>query len=99
MEEHKLKSYFGFCRRAGKLVLGINAIGAVRGKVWLIVGDRSASVNARAEIEKLQRRFSCPLLWLEGLETLVNKSACKAAAVREEHLAAAIARAGGSEEE
>lgn len=90
--EHKIAAYLGFCKRAGKLALGVNAVAATRGRVYLLVADPSASPNTKKEIEKFAVRFSCPVVWAEGLETLVHKTACKLAAVREEHLAAAIVR-------
>lgn len=90
MAENKAAAYLGLARRAGKLTLGINAAQAVREKVYLLVADENASPNAKKEIEKLRRRFCCPLVTVEGLEDLVNKAECKLAAVREENLARAI---------
>ncbi len=92
MESAKVASYLGFCRRAGKLALGVNAAAAVRGRVYLIVADEAASPGTRKEIARLADRFACPLVWVNGLETLVHKDACKVAAVREQHLAEAIVR-------
>lgn len=86
----KMGTYLGFCKRAGKLTLGVNAAMAARGRVYLLVADRSASQNTQKEIQKLAARFACPVVWTEGLAELVHKEACKVAAVREEHLAAAI---------
>ena len=90
MAGSKTESYLGFCRRAGKLALGVNAVAATRGRVYLLVADRSASPNTQKEIQKLAARFACPVVWTDGLDALVHKEACKLAAVREEHLAAAI---------
>lgn len=90
MAANKMGTYLGFCKRAGKLALGVNAAAATRGRVYLLVADRSASPNTQKEIQKLAARFSCPVVWTDGLESLVHKEACKLAAVREEHLAAAI---------
>ena len=86
----KIGTYLGSCKRAGKLALGVNAAAATRGRIYLFVADGSASPNTRKEIEKLAKRFSCPVVWTEGLGALVHKEHCKLAAVREEHLAAAI---------
>ena len=93
----KLGAYLGFCKRAGRLSLGVNAAAAARGRVYLLVADRSASPNTQKEIQKLAARFSCPVVWTEGLEGLVHKAACKLAAVREEHLAAAIKKEIGTD--
>ena len=86
----KSKSYLGFARRAGKLVLGVNAVKATKGEVYLLLADRAASPNTQKEIQALAGKFSCPLLQTDDLEGLVGKPFCKLAAVREEHLARAI---------
>ena len=86
----KIKSYLGFARRAGKLTLGVNAAKAERGRVFLLVADRAASMNTKKEIASLSERFSCPLIEVEDLASLTGKAFCKLAAVREEHLAGAI---------
>ena len=86
----KTAAYLGFARRAGNLTLGVHAAGTLRGGVYLLVADETVAKNNRKEIEKLQRKFSCPLIFVSGLEDITGKEACKLAAVREEHLAGAI---------
>ncbi len=86
----KLKSYFGFARRAGKLTLGVAAVEGERRKVYLLVADTDASPNTKQEIAKIRTKFSCPFLETGGLGELTNKTEVKLVAVREEHLAAAI---------
>lgn len=95
--ENKLKTYLGFAKRAGKLVLGVQAAGTVKRGVFLLVADEGVAPNNRKEIEKLKARFSCPLLFVSGLEALTGKANCKLAAVREEHLAGAILACCGPE--
>lgn len=90
MQTNKIASYLGLCRRAGKLTLGVNAVSSVRGGVYLLVADERVSQNTRKEIEKLQKKFSCPLIFLADLGEKVGSEARMLAAVREEHLAAAI---------
>ena len=87
--QSKVASYLGFARRAGKLTLGVNALETVK-KCFLIAADSAASENSKKQIQKQQKRLSCPLVFVENLGDMVGKSGCKAAAVREEHLAAAI---------
>ena len=77
--QSKAASYLGLARRAGKLTLGVNALETVK-KCFLIVADPAASENSQKEIKKQQTRLNCPLVFL----------GCMVAAVREEHLAAAI---------
>ena len=97
MDANKIKTYLGFAMRARKLVLGVNAVQAVRGRVWLLIADAHASENTKKEIESLKKRFACPLLVVDDLEALTGKACCKLAAMREEHLAAAVCREAGLE--
>ncbi len=89
MEQNKIAAYLGFARRAGKITFGVQAAATVKRDVFLLVADDSVAPGSRKEIEKLQKRFSCPLLFLPDLEGLTGKSS-KLAAVRDEHLAKAI---------
>ena len=94
MAENKLASYLGLARRAGKLTLGVNAVAACKGDVFVLVADEAASDNTKKEIEKLKRRHGCPVVWTQRLETLTGKAECKLTAVREKNLADAILRTG-----
>lgn len=87
--QSKVASYLGLARRAGKLTLGVNAIGTLK-KCFLIAADPAASENSKKEIGKQQKRLMCPLVFFEHLGEAAGKPGCMAAAVREEHLAAAI---------
>ncbi len=97
MPKSKVETYLGFCLRAGKLTLGVNAAATVKKGVYLLVMDEFTAPNSKKEIEKLQRKFACPLIVAEGLETLVGKPNCKLAAVRDKNLAEAILREVGTE--
>ena len=93
MQTDKVRSYLGFARRAGKLTLGVNGAATLKKGVFLLLADHSAAKNTQKEILKLQQKLSCPLLFTDDLEGLTGKAGCKLVAVREEHLAQAIARA------
>lgn len=93
MERSKTASYLGFARRAGKLTLGVFAAGTLKRGVYLLVADETTAKNSRKEIEKLSRKFSCPVLFAGGLGEMVGKEGCKLAAVRDAGLANAILRA------
>lgn len=90
MDENKLHAYIGFARRAKKLAVGVNAVKAVRGKVYLLLLDKDASENTKKEAESLGRRFSCPLIAVENLEKFTGRPMCKLAAMQEENLAQAV---------
>lgn len=98
MERSKTASYLGFARRAGKLTLGVQAAETLKRGVYLLVADESVASNNRKVIEKLKERFSCPLIYVSGLEEMTGKANCKLAAVREEHLAAALLQAQDQQE-
>lgn len=97
MERSKTASYLGFARRAGKLTLGVQAAETLKKGVYLLVADESVAPNNRKAIEKLRKKFACPLLFVRGLGEMTGKPNCKLAAVREEHLARAIAEQNGTE--
>lgn len=96
--QSKLGTYLNFCKRAGKLTLGVNAAKAARGRAYLLVADASASENTKKEIGKLSKKFACPVIWVNDLASLVHKEACKLALVAEERLAAAMQQAYGETE-
>ncbi len=98
MERSKTASLLGFARRAGKLALGVNGVSALKKNVFLLVADESAAKNSRKEIEKLSVRFSCPVLYCDGLGVFVGKEGCKLAAVRDRGFAEAILRENKAED-
>ena len=48
-ERSKLQSYLGFSIRAGKLVMGVNAIECTRKRIYALVMCSSAAKNTRKE--------------------------------------------------
>lgn len=92
MQRSKVESYIGFCRKAGKLTCGANAIEVQKKGVFLLLLCESASDNAKKNAAKLAERFGCELLMTVGraLETFVGRENCKLAAVRDAGLAKAI---------
>ncbi len=90
----KRKAYLGFALRAGKLILGVNAVQAAKRDVYLLVADESASSNTKKQIESIVKKLECPIVWVQDLEALTGKAYCKLAAVREQSLARAILEAG-----
>ena len=92
MQRSKIESYLGFARRAGKLTLGVHAASTLR-HADLLVADESVAPNNRKEIEKLHEKLACRLIYVQNLETIVNKAQCKLAAVRDKNLAESIIKA------
>lgn len=97
MQRSKIASYLGFARRAGKLTLGVHAAGALK-HAYLLVADESVAPNNRKEIEKLQKKFGCGLIFVSSLEDMTDKAQCKVAAVRDKNLAEAILKASQESE-
>lgn len=87
---NKTASYLGLARKAGKLTLGVGAVEALRGGVYLLVADERVSPNTKKKIEKLQKKFACPLIFIKEMGALAGAETRMLAAVREEHLAQAI---------
>ncbi|MDE6273755.1 MAG: hypothetical protein K2L87_01745 [Clostridiales bacterium] len=90
MQSDKIRTYFGFAIRSGKLTTGVFAAGTLKKGVYLLAADKDVAPNSKKEIEKLQRRFACPLIYFEELGAFVQRGGCKLAAVRDESLAKAI---------
>lgn len=90
MQENKIAAYLGFARRAGKLTLGVHAAETLRSGVYLLVADEQVAPNNRKEIEKLQRKLGCPLIYIAELGSVTGKPFCKLAALRDGELARAI---------
>lgn len=88
--QSKTGAYLGLARRAGKLTLGVQAAATLKKSPYLLVAEETVAANNRKEIEKLRKRFACPLIFVAGLGEMTGKANCKLAAVREEHLAQAI---------
>lgn len=98
MERSKTETYLGFAKRAGKLTLGVQAAATAKRGAYLLVADESVAPNNRKEIEKLQRKFGCPLVFVKNLEDMTGKSQCKLALVRDKNLADAIYKEENKEE-
>lgn len=95
MEQSKVRTYVGFCIKAGKISLGTNAIGTLKSGVYLLILDGNAAKNSIRYALKYKRRFSCPLIiYKNGFSDLVNKPECKIAAIRDKSLAEAILNSG-----
>lgn len=91
MAKSKIESYVGFCLRSRKIALGSGAISTLKGGVHLIIMDGTAAKNSQKLALKFKNGFSCPLVICKsGFETVVNKSGCKIAAIRDLELAKAI---------
>ena len=92
-QNSKAAAYLGLARKAGKLTLGVGAVETLSKGVFLLVADEAVSENTRSKIEKLQKKFACELLYVNDLGAIVGADGRMLAAVREEHLAAAICKA------
>ena len=97
MVQSKVHSYIGFCKRARKIVLGSNAIGTLKGGVYLLLMDRNAAKNSVRYAIKYKKKFNCPLLVCgDDFEELIGKSDCRLAAIQDKNLADAILKSGES---
>lgn len=93
----KIKSYFGFATKAGKVVLGTDNILKARGLKLILV---SADLSENAQ-KKITAKGTAEIITLAEFSVLGAPPACKAAAVKEKSLAdriAEILRGNPSEE-
>lgn len=87
----KITSLLGFAVKAGKLVYGSDNIEFCRRKLYLIIACDSLSVNGRERLQRLAAARKTPMLkCLSGLSTIVGKINCKAVALTDRQMAAAM---------
>lgn len=88
MGRSKIETFIGFSIKAGKISFGSGAIGTLKGGVYLIIVSGDAAKNTQKLALKYKNRFNCPLLICKNdFETVVNKSGCKLAAIRDKQFA------------
>lgn len=95
MVQSKVGSYIGFCKKAGKITLGSNAINTLKSGVYLLIMDGNSAKNSLRYAIKFKNKFSCPLLVCkENFEQLTGKPLCRLVAIRDKSLAEAILNSG-----
>ncbi len=92
MEKNKIETYLGFCIRARKIIFGTEMISRQKKGVHLLIFDGGMGANSLKIMINAQKTLSCPLLQTDKglLGEWLHKSSVKAAAITDEHLAAAI---------
>ena len=90
MDANKIESYLGFALRAGKLVLGLNNIEAIRKGVYCVLLDADAQKNSQKQARKARERFCCPLVVIKNLGALIKREGCMVAALQDASLAGAV---------
>lgn len=99
MGKSKIETYLGFCIRSRKLLFGVDNVEKQKKGVRMILSDGALGENSFKLLLKAKEKFACPLVKTdEGvLGEYLHRPAVKAAAVTDEHLAAAILSALDSE--
>ena len=64
----KIKSYLGFCQKAGDLVIGYNNLEKTKKGVFLIMVDISLGENTLKKVKKFAEHFKCDLCKAEYLK-------------------------------
>lgn len=85
----KIKSYLGFCQKAGDLVIGYNNLEKTKKGVFLIMVDNSLGENTLKKVKKIADYFKCDLLLCKTLSELLGKE-IKVVALKNQSLANAI---------
>ena len=87
----KITSLLGFAVKAGKLIYGSDNIELCRRKIYLIIGCHTLSENGIKRLQRLAAARRTPMLkCLSGLSTTVGKINCKAVALTDRQMAAAM---------
>lgn len=88
----KIYTYIGFAVKAGKVRLGVNAIGTIKNTIPLMLLCDTASENTKKDAVKLAKKYGSKIVVSkeDKLEDLFYKENCKLAAVLDESLAKAI---------
>lgn len=71
MNGDKFASMIGFAKRAGKIVIGYDALRTAK-RIKLLAVDDSASASLTDNMKILSRKLDVPLVYAAGLETLVG---------------------------
>ena len=92
MEKNKIETYLGFCIRSGKIIFGTEMISRQKKGVKLLLCDGGMGANSFKIMVKAKETLNCPLLQtaVGALGELTHRSAVKAVAIKDEHLASAI---------
>ena len=85
----KIKSYLGFCQKAGDLVIGYNNLEKIKKGVFLIIVDYSLGENTLKKVKKIANHLKCDVLLCKTLSELLSKE-IKVVAIKNESLANAI---------
>lgn len=86
----KIKTYLGFCKKSGKLVIGFNEIEKRTKKIYLIIIEKATGENTFKKIVKKAQEKSCPLLICNASLTEYVCEECKTVAIGNKSLADAI---------
>lgn len=87
----KIKTYVGFARKAGKVVMGVDNIVVLKRPV-LVLYSKELAENSVKKLEKASQTTGHTLIALEPTTDLGLPDGCKAIGVKEKNLADAIIR-------
>ncbi len=85
----KIQTYIGFAIKKGSALLGCDSIKASKKHVYVILYTPDLSPNSFSVIKRTSEQRNCPLLKIPQYDILQKKN-CKAVAICDKSLAAAI---------
>ncbi len=85
----KIKTYLGFCQKAGDLVIGYNNLEKINKGVFLVIVDKQLGENTQKKVIKIASKLNCPLIVCENLFNYLNKE-IKVVALKNDSLARAV---------
>ncbi|HHU42842.1 MAG: hypothetical protein QM214_05420 [Bacillota bacterium] len=87
----KIKSYLGFCIKAGKAVFGVDNIVKIKRGLYLIIQDKELGNASKRKLRNYVVSNNVELLELD-IKQILAKENCKAVGLKEKNLANAIIR-------
>ena len=85
----KIKSYLGFCQKAGDLVIVYNNLEKTKKGVFLIIIDNNLGESTTKKVKKFAINFGCEMLICQNLTFYLGKE-IKVVALKNQSLAKAI---------
>lgn len=86
---NKVKTYIGFARRAGKVVLGVDNILTLK-RPMLVIYSKELAENSVNKLKNSAETTGHTLIEVESTVALGLPDGCKAAGIKEKNLAEAI---------
>ena len=88
----KIETYIGFCIKSRKIIIGVDALGTSRKKVYCILICNTLSENSLNSVKKIGIKLGVPVIKVlnKSLEEISFIKACRVLALTDKELAKAV---------